>query len=62
MIEIMNENKAMAVKVWNESNAEVRGYLLEIIAAEAPVEMLKAIAMDIHEKALMERTPNGEIR
>lgn len=58
MIEILNENKVVAVKFWQESNAEVKGYLLEIIAAEAPEEMLKAIAMDIHEKALMERTPN----
>lgn len=58
MIEIVNENKAMALKIWRESNVETKQYLLEIIAAQAPEEMLMAITEDIRQKKLMERTPN----
>lgn len=58
MIEILNENKAMAVKVWREANDEVKHYLLELIAEEAPEEMLKEITLNIHFQKLMERTPN----
>lgn len=49
MIEIINENRISAEKIYRDLNDEEKGYLMEMIAREFPEATLKAVTLAVHD-------------
>ena len=49
MIEIFDENRISAEKIYRDLNEEEKGHLIEMIAREFPEATLKAVALAVHD-------------
>lgn len=53
MIEIFDENRISAEKIYRDLNDEEKGYLIELIAKDRPEETLHAVMLAVHEELVM---------